>query len=894
MPTSCPKCGTPIAAGMNFCGVCGLNLTLEQPAASSPAPPAAPPPATPEADTLARVRTALADRYAIDRELGRGGMATVFLARDIKHEREVAIKVLHPELGASIGSERFEREIRLAAKLQHPHILGLFDSGSADSLLYYVMPFVKGESLRDRLDREGQLPVDDAIRIALEVADALGYAHGQGIVHRDIKPENVLLSGGHALVADFGIARSVAEVGSQKLTQTGMSVGTAMYMAPEQAAGEVVGPSADLYSLGCMLYEMLAGVPPFNGKNSMAIMAQHAMQPAPSVRVVRSAVPEEVDEAILAVLGKVPADRPQTAAQFTELMGLPLGATVTRRARSTGSGRRFSGADMAPPRSAWLHRPVGVATAMLVIVLAAVAVWLAVRPRRAPAMAASPNARRVAVLYFDDLSTDHSLGPLANGLTEGLMRSLGGSATLTIISRTGVEPFRGGAVSEDSIARALRVGYLVRGNVTTEATDTIAVTVFLDDASGISIDHKKFVMPAANLAAVRDTLTTVAADLIRQQLGGDIRIREQRSSTHSTAAWLLLQRAEQAQRNGEAYHARGDSAGFERAFAAADSLAATAEQQDPRWVDPITLRATIAYRRSRLAGRDPVLIRKWVDVGLAHVARGIQLDADNPDLLEVSGNLKYWSWLMGLDADPVKAKALLYAAKADLEKATTINPAQAGAYASLSHLYYQTSVTTDVILAAQHALEADEFLSNADVIVWRLFIANYDLGQFDKAGQWCSELGRRFGPSTNAVLCRLYQLTTYPATPDVAAAWRLADSTVAVTAAPARAYERLVADMLVAAVIARASKGKPSLADSARHVAKRSVGSTDLDPTRETTFSGAFVYTLLGENADAVALLKEYLAANPQRDASFRNDHGGWWFNDLVRDPAFARLTAAP
>src|SRR5262245_5578467 len=212
-------------------------------------------------------------------------MATVYLGRDIKHEREVAIKVLNPELAASIGGERFEREIKLAAKLQHPHILGLFDSGEADGLLFYVMPFVKGESLRDRLDREGQLPIEDAVQITLEVADALGFAHSQNIVHRDIKPENVLVSNGHALVAGFGIARAASEGGGPTLTQTGMALGTPVYMAPEQAMGEKVGPTADIYSMGCMLYEMLAGEPPFTGKNATAIMARHAMEAVPSVRI---------------------------------------------------------------------------------------------------------------------------------------------------------------------------------------------------------------------------------------------------------------------------------------------------------------------------------------------------------------------------------------------------------------------------------------------------------------------------------------------------------------------------------------------------------------------------------------------------------------------------------
>src|SRR5689334_25189836 len=212
------------------------------------------------------VAAALADRYRIERELGAGGMATVYLAEDLKHRRRVAIKVLRPELGAAVGAERFLREIETTANLRHPHILPLYDSGSAGGLLYYVMPLVEGESLRDRLAREKQLPIDDALRIAREVADALSYAHARGVIHRDIKPENILLEGGHAVVADFGIARAVSTAGADRLTETGMAIGTPMYMSPEQAAGDPdLDGRSDLYSLGCVLYEMLGVQAPFTG-----------------------------------------------------------------------------------------------------------------------------------------------------------------------------------------------------------------------------------------------------------------------------------------------------------------------------------------------------------------------------------------------------------------------------------------------------------------------------------------------------------------------------------------------------------------------------------------------------------------------------------------------------
>ncbi|HJR33640.1 MAG TPA: serine/threonine-protein kinase, partial [Gemmatimonadales bacterium] len=365
------------------------------------------------AEIQERLTSQLSDRYLIERELGRGGMATVFLAKDIRHDRDVAIKVLHPELSASIGAERFEREIKLAAKLQHPNILGLYDSGAADGLLYYVMPFIKGESLRDRLDREGQLPIDDAVQVTLEVAEALGHAHAAGIVHRDIKPENVLISGGHALVADFGIARAASEGNAQKLTQTGMAVGTPVYMSPEQAVGDPVGPTSDLYSLGCMLYEMLAGEPPFTAKNAQALMARHSMEAVPSVRIVRATVPEEVEDAIFSAMAKVPADRPQTAAQFMEMLGLPMGATASRRTsiRHTASRRVPTGANRMLEREgpAWWRKPWVLAAGLVVLAGAGFGVWrLAAGGRAAPAVGGL-DPRNVAVLYFENLSPDTSL-----------------------------------------------------------------------------------------------------------------------------------------------------------------------------------------------------------------------------------------------------------------------------------------------------------------------------------------------------------------------------------------------------------------------------------------------------------------------------------------------------
>ena len=290
--------------------------------------------------TTATLAAALADRYTLDRELGRGGMATVYLARDVRHARQVAIKVLHPELAAVLGAERFLAEIKTTANLQHPHILPLFDSGSADGQLFYVMPFVEGETLRGRLDRETQLPIDDAVRIAREVADALQYAHERGVIHRDIKPENILLQGGHALVADFGIALAVQHAGGQRMTQTGLSLGTPQYMAPEQAMGDkAVDARADIYALGAVTYEMLAGEPPFVGPTAQAIIARVITSEAKLLESVRKAIPSALNDAVHRALEKLPADRFADAKSFTVALMADSGNTRRTTARIAGAGR---------------------------------------------------------------------------------------------------------------------------------------------------------------------------------------------------------------------------------------------------------------------------------------------------------------------------------------------------------------------------------------------------------------------------------------------------------------------------------------------------------------------------------------------------------------------------
>jgi len=319
--------------------------------------------------TADRLASALSDRYRLDRELGAGGMATVYLAHDVKHDRDVAIKVLHPDLGAALGGERFLSEIRTTARLQHPHILPLLDSGEADGLLYYVMPLVTGETLRARLDREKQLPIEDALLIAREVADALGYAHGLGVIHRDIKPENILLQNGHALVADFGIALAVQSAGGQRMTQTGLSLGTPQYMSPEQAMGEkTLDARSDLYALGAVVYEMLTGEPPFTGPTVQAIVAKVLSSDPEPISTIRRAVPPHVAAAVHTAIEKLPADRYASTAAFV----LALSDTGTTRLTSRSGAHTRGSAS-----TRW--RTLALATSAASVLAVAAVGWMATR-----------------------------------------------------------------------------------------------------------------------------------------------------------------------------------------------------------------------------------------------------------------------------------------------------------------------------------------------------------------------------------------------------------------------------------------------------------------------------------------------------------------------------------
>jgi TolB-like protein/Tfp pilus assembly protein PilF len=389
-------------------------------------------------------------------------MATVYLAQDLKHDRPVALKVLLPELAASLGPERFQREIRLAARLQHPHILTVHDSGETAGQLWFTMPYVEGESLRDRLRRERQLPLDDAIRVAREAAAALDYAHRHGVIHRDIKPENILLTAeGDTLVADFGIARALG--GDERLTQTGMSVGTPAYMSPEQASGDkALDARTDVYSLGSVLYEMLAGEPPYTGATAQQIIVKRFTDPVPSVRKVRPSVPDAVDQAVQRALAPVPADRYATAAEFARALQ-PLPATATPPAATVTTP---PAAPAAPPPAAPAVRPRRMPVAAITLALGfliGLGVLFAWRKSHSGADG-STGPKRVAVLPFENLG-DSADAYFADGMTDEVRGKLAQLSGLAVIARASSNEYRGTTKAPQEIARELGADYLLTATV---------------------------------------------------------------------------------------------------------------------------------------------------------------------------------------------------------------------------------------------------------------------------------------------------------------------------------------------------------------------------------------------------------------------------------------------
>ncbi len=416
--------------------------------------------------SIDQVRAALAQTYSIDRELGRGGMATVFLAQDVKHDRIVALKVLHPDLAATMGPERFLREIKLAARLNHPHILPLFDSGAAEGFLYYVMPYVEGESLREGLDRQSQLPVEEALHIARSMAGGLDYAHRQGVVHRDVKPENVMLHEGEAMIMDFGIAKAVSVAGSETLTQTGMMVGTPAYVSPEQASGEtVIDGKSDQYSLACVLYEMLAGERPFTGPTAQAVLAKRFTGSVRPITEIRANVPPAVEKALNRAMTTETSGRYSTIAMFAQALA-----------------------------SSAMNTPTDTQTMPQPIVSA---------------------AKSVAVLPFANMSNEADNEYFTDGMAEEIINALSKVQSLRVASRTSSFAFKGKNEDIGEIGRKLKVSTVLEGSVRKMGNKIRVNAQLVNVADGYQLWSERYDRELEDIFAIQDEISAAIVKALR-------------------------------------------------------------------------------------------------------------------------------------------------------------------------------------------------------------------------------------------------------------------------------------------------------------------------------------------------------------------------------------------
>jgi serine/threonine-protein kinase len=836
-----------------------------------------------EQQRLEQLRAGLADRYAIERKLGEGGMSGVYLARDRRHGRQVALKVLREDLAAAVGVERFLHEVQVAANLQHPHILALYDSGEAQGLLYYVMPYVEGESLRQRLEREHRLPLPETVRIAREAAEALAYAHRHGIIHRDVKPENILLLDGHTLVADFGIARAVEVPKQRKLTHPGVVIGTAEYMSPEQASGEIhLDGRSDVYSLGCVLYEMLAGDPPFQGRSATTLLARHSLEQVPSLRIVRESIPEELEHTVLGALAKSAADRPS--------MGELAEALAAHQERVP---RTSPHAALMPPVRRWRSLATRLTMALAAVILL-VATWALIARRqdesgRREGAPAELDPRHIAVLYFDRRPQMDSLGYLADGITEELIHELSVIPTLHVISRYGVAPYRGTTVPPDSIARALKVGTLVHGTVN-ELADRLRLTVSLiEGATGAEIGSTSFERPQNQIFALQEDLASEVAVFLRRRLGEEVKLRESRarSARHDPRAWHLFQHAEELSKDVDPLLIAGDTAGAAGRLVRADSLLRRAEAIEPGWIRPAISRGWLAFKQLDIVGTfDKAHYQRWTTAGLMHANRALGMDSTDPDGLELRGTLRYYRWLFNLVSDSAASATLVAQAEADLQRATEGNPAAAFGLSLLSHLLMAQSRTAQAKLAALRAYEADPYLATARQTIWRLFQTSLELEQSGEARRWCHEGERRFPEYFRFTECQLWLFALKDQKPDIDGLWRFYGRYLEVSP-PTAVFTRHYGLMLVAIGLARAG-----LRDSSVSTALRARADSTVDQTRDLALLEAIARTLLGDREEALRQLGVYYRANPHLRASMPQDQS-WWWRDLRQDPRYWELLGA-
>ena len=608
---------------------------------------------------------ALSDRYRIERELGAGGMATVYLARDVKHDRNVAIKVLRPELAAALGAERFLAEVKITARLDHPHILTLIDSGNVDGTLFYVMPFVRGESLRARLAREKQLGIDEALTITRHIASALDYAHRQGVIHRDIKPENILLHEGEAFLTDFGIALAVSEAGRDRLTGTGLSLGTPSYMSPEQAAGDRdVDARSDIYALGAVTYEMLAGEPPVTGATAQAMIAKLMTERPTSLRVLRDTVPPAVDFAVMRALAKAPIDRFATAREFSNALVSNSGAT----AHST------------PRASATRWKLPALATGLLIFVVSA----FLLRQRLSSGEAQSAGSiRSIAVLPLDNYSADSTQDYFAEGMTDELTSDLATISQLRVTSRGSAMQFKGKSrPPTPEIAKALNVDAIVEGSVT-RAGDRVRITAQLIDARADKhLWSQRFERKSSDVLALQGEMASAIANAINIQL-------TPREQSRLAAAPRVDPEAHDAYLKGRFFFNRPSDVNLQKAIAQFSVAVELSPNFAPAYSGLSDAYSWAAYNEGFIRARDAKPRVKET------AERAVQLDSLSAEAHTSLGVYKAW-----FEYDWVGSER-------DLRRAIALNPSYAYAHDQLNQTLGIIGRFDEAIAEGQRAMALD-------------------------------------------------------------------------------------------------------------------------------------------------------------------------------------------
>ena len=844
-------------------------------------------------------RTLLDGRFQLESLLGRGGMAEVFRATDLRHGRVVAVKILRDDVLDLFGVERFKREISVTAAFTHPHILGLLESGettTADGrrLLYYVMPLVEGETLSGRLAREDHLSLHDAVRLAREVLEALRYAHEHGVIHRDIKPANILLSGGHAVVADFGIARPVVAKSSSgadfpSLTVSGVSVGTPEYMSPEQVfGGETVDGRCDVYAAGCVLYEMLIGRAPFDASTGQAIMARKMTGVFVPPSVMRPGLPEVVDDIIANALQTDPADRYPSAAAFLTALE-QLGDTTPLSSAVILNRRKSRGAP-------W-RRP-GILAATIVISLVAVGAWAYARSGVAGDVASASGSAvsdpsRVAILPFENLSADTSLAYVANGLTTDLIDELAQVRALTVVSKNGVLPFARSAVGLDSMARALRVGSVITGDVR-RSGDRVRVSVRLvDGRTGRQLASHDTSANLDDVLTVRSSVVEDASRFLRERLGEELRTSTSRRKATSAESWELVERV-RALRAGELNEAWDlPLAERNRRFRHADSLAALAAHLDKAWPEPLIERALLDMRHAETeqsaafapgsgadAGREAAR-RLWRDA-ITRCDEALARDPAEAAALRIRGTAHMELWRTSRDPTSDSLRIL---AESDLQRAVDLRPNFSAAWNDLSALHSLAGDFVDAERAAAQALRVDEFLANAAEVLARLQFSALGAEEKDKAAHWCSEGQRRYPDDPRFFACELTTLGwTGNSAADVARAWEVLGRAEARYSSDALRSGWAVRRLFVADVAARAG-----MRDSALAIIRQTrAGLPSGASIPAADYGEAHTRALLGDRDAALGLLASYLTRFPiQRRQVARMP----WFKSLRADPRFVAMT---